>query len=125
MVKTGEMPGDTEGVTASDERELYDTEVGTISIPAPRIPKSSAFLVLPGGQTCQLNKGTTTVGRGSRSDFILENEFVSRNHAKIVEEGSNLFRLYDLGSSNGLVEWPKAVETTLLEMMMKSRSARK
>jgi hypothetical protein len=26
--ETGEMPGDTEGVTASDERELYDTEVG-------------------------------------------------------------------------------------------------
>ncbi|MGV8025610.1 MAG: FHA domain-containing protein [Anaerolineaceae bacterium] len=112
---------DTLGVTKEDqteiaEREFFETQVGKIGLPDKAKVKSGAFLLFPQGQSCQLNQGATTIGRGSSNDCMIQNTFVSRNHAKIVEEGRSLFRLYDLGSSNGTwLNGRKLMKATLLE----------
>lgn len=98
------------------EREFFETQVGRIGLPDKNKPKSNAFLLFPDGHSCQLNQGGTTIGRGSGNDCVIQNTLVSRNHAKIIEEGRSLFRLYDLGSSNGTwLNGRKLMKATLLE----------
>lgn len=98
------------------EREFFDTEMGRVGMPPKVRPKANAFLLFPSGESCQLNQGSTSIGRGSGNDFIIQNTFVSRAHAKIMEESRNLFRLYDLGSSNGTwLNGRKLMKATLLE----------
>lgn len=112
---------DTLGATKEDqteasEREFFETQVGKIGLPDKAKVKSGAFLLFPQGQSCQLNQGATSIGRGSSNDCMIQNTFVSRNHAKIMEEGRGLFRLYDLGSSNGTwLNGRKLMKATLLE----------
>ncbi|MCL4546826.1 MAG: FHA domain-containing protein [Deltaproteobacteria bacterium] len=48
----------------------------------------------------RLIDGTTTIGRSSRSDVVIDNEEVSEIHAKIIKEG-NIFKIIDIGSLNG------------------------
>jgi pSer/pThr/pTyr-binding forkhead associated (FHA) protein len=55
---------------------------------------------LPDNHDFRLFQGITTVGIKSSNDLVFNNESVSRNHAKIIEE-NNVFRLYDLGSTAG------------------------
>lgn len=115
--------GDTVGVTEDTldktevvEREFFETQMGRIGLPKKDRPKANGFLLFPDGHSVQLNQGVTMVGRGSANDCVLQNTFVSRNHAKIVEEGRSLFRLYDLGSSNGTwLNGRKLMKATLLE----------
>lgn len=45
-------------------------------------------------------KGKVTIGRSSKSDIIIKDNFVSKNHALIKEE-KNVFFLEDLDSANG------------------------
>ncbi len=98
------------------EREFFETQFGRVGLPKKNLPKSNAFMLFAEGHSCQLNQGVTTIGRGSMNDFVLQNTLVSRNHAKIVEESNNLFRLYDLGSSNGTwLNGRKLMKATLLE----------
>jgi hypothetical protein len=98
------------------EREFFETEMGMVGLPKKIVPKASGFLLFAGEHFCQLNKGATTIGRGSGNDCVLQNTFISRNHAKIIEESKNLFRLYDLGSSNGTwLNGRKIMKATLLE----------
>jgi pSer/pThr/pTyr-binding forkhead associated (FHA) protein len=47
-----------------------------------------------------LTKGIITLGRSTVSDIVLDDESISRNHARLVLEPSG-FLLHDLGSSNG------------------------
>ena len=114
-----ETVGATEEELASTElaeREFFETQVGRVGLPKKHLPKSSAFLLFPDGNSCQLNQGITTIGRGSGNDCVLQNTYVSRNHAKIVEEGRSIFRMYDLGSSNGTwLNGRKLMKATLLE----------
>jgi hypothetical protein len=106
----------TAGRTEMAEREFFETQIGKIGMPDKTKAKSGAFLLFPQGQSCQLNQGVTTIGRGSNNDCVIQNTFVSRNHAKIIEEGRSLFRLYDLGSSNGTwLNGRKLMKATLLE----------
>jgi predicted component of type VI protein secretion system len=53
-----------------------------------------------GGQIHLLSLRTTVLGRNSRCDLILDEEGVSRRHARIVERRGRYF-LSDLGSMNG------------------------
>lgn len=52
------------------------------------------------GQTIELVKGTTIVGRVPPCDLVLEDDSVSRRHAEIYKMG-NTVSVRDLGSANG------------------------
>jgi hypothetical protein len=86
--------------TEVEERQTIFTQVGQIFLPFKSKEKAQAFLLLPDGHTYQLNKGTTLIGRDQSNDFVFLNKYVGRSHSKIVEEGKNLFRIYDLGTKN-------------------------
>lgn len=109
---TDTLADDTEVV----EREFFETQMGKVGMPKKDRPKASGFLLFPEGNSVQLNHGVTMLGRSSANDCVLQNTYVSRSHAKIVEEGRNLFRIYDLGSSNGTwLNGRKLMKATLLE----------
>ena len=110
--------GSEAGTELSPEgREFIDTQFGKIGLPIKtRKKKAQAFLLLPDNHTYQLNSGANQIGRSSDNDFVFINEFVSRHHAKIVEESPNLFRLHDLASANGTwLNGKKLVRSVLLE----------
>lgn len=66
------------------------------------------------GQTIDLVKGTTVVGRVPPSDLVLEDDSVSRRHAEIYKMG-NTISVRDLGSANGtFVNGERISETTLM-----------
>jgi hypothetical protein len=85
----------------TEAREFIETQIGRVGLPMKSKQKSQSFLLLPDNHTYQLNQGLTNIGRSADNDFVFVNEFVSRNHARIVEEERNIFRLHDLASANG------------------------
>lgn len=52
------------------------------------------------GRRVPLGKDPTLIGRSSQCDIHINNDNVSRNHARIMFDG-NVFRVRDLGSTNG------------------------
>lgn len=69
--------------------------------PKPQKPMTQAWLVDDySGQTYQLTRGTTTIGRQADNAICFSDSKVSKHHAKIIEEGGH-FRLVDLASTNG------------------------
>ena len=73
------------------------------SLPAATDPHAAAMICISGrsiGQIFLLTKEETTLGRAPECDIFLDDEGVSRHHAKIVEE-DNQRVLMDLGSTNG------------------------
>ncbi len=83
------------------------TRVGVAAPPtarAPRAAKAGALLYMEVGSRAgtdyRLNVGTTTIGRASDSDVILDDDTVSRQHALIREEQGR-FTLHDRGSLDG------------------------
>lgn len=87
--------------TFENERDFIETQFGRIGMPDKNKPKAPAFLLMPDGHHYKLNKGISEIGRIMDNDFVFDNPFVGKRHAKIVQEKANLFRLYDLGSRNG------------------------
>ena len=64
----------------------------------PSRRKVQAWLVSSNGKSYQLCEHETTIGRMASNDIYLTNDAtVSRQHAKIVEQGGR-FKLFDLGS---------------------------
>jgi diguanylate cyclase (GGDEF)-like protein len=53
------------------------------------------------GRMFKLDKSETVLGRGGEAQFRLEEEGISRKHAKVVSLGEGRFQLVDLGSTNG------------------------
>ena len=99
-----------------EPRQFIETQVGRIGLPVKSKKKAQAFLLLPDNHTYQLNQGITNIGRGAENDFVFVNEFVSRNHARIVEEDRNLYRLHDLASANGTwLNGKRVTQSVLLE----------
>jgi hypothetical protein len=69
---------------------------------APPKPKAHAWLIGADGRSYQLNQGVTTLGRSAENDIQIGGDStVSGRHAKI-EEQNNHFKLFDLGSTNGI-----------------------
>lgn len=71
-------------------------------IPEPKA-RSAALICISGrsiGQMFLLSKDETTIGRAPECDVFLDDEGVSRNHAKIIRQDETLI-LMDLGSTNG------------------------
>ena len=64
--------------------------------------KVNAWLVTRDGQSYQLFAEETMIGRSSKCDIQIIDDFtLSKRHAKLVET-DGLFTLYDLGSKNGV-----------------------
>jgi pSer/pThr/pTyr-binding forkhead associated (FHA) protein len=66
-------------------------------------PAQPHFRVLGGAQAGErfvITGGAHTLGRSSQSDFVLRDERVSRQHARVEHHGND-FYLYDAGSSGG------------------------
>ncbi len=93
-----------EGIPGYEPRAVGETE--TVVLGAP--PPSFAWLVIKdgprAGRLFRLNPTGTTIGRDSRNDIILDDEAVSRQHAKVRAEkgegGEEQFFIYDLASEN-------------------------
>ncbi|MDM8529967.1 FHA domain-containing protein [Anaerolineales bacterium HSG25] len=68
---------------------------------------------LVSGKTFPLAERNNTIGRAEDNYILLSDSSVSRHHAKIVLEGV-VFRIYDLGSGNGVKINGKKVDTHLL-----------
>ena len=65
--------------------------------------KNACLVVIYGlelGRKYDLDTSTIIVGRSSKSDIQIDQESVSRSHAKILNTGKNII-LRDLGSTNG------------------------
>jgi pSer/pThr/pTyr-binding forkhead associated (FHA) protein len=52
------------------------------------------------GQTTLINEGEFTIGRHTANPIVIEGEGVSRQHARIIRTGNQIF-IVDLNSSNG------------------------
>ncbi len=64
-------------------------------------PTVRAYLILPGGQTFDLEQATVRIGRALDNDLILEDRRVSRHHARIHSRYGR-YVLQDLGSRGGI-----------------------
>lgn len=106
---------DTEPAPASALRQSASPWEGTVVMPAvrpdptpaPAPPDTPAAPARPGaalvdetGQSFDLAKDDTSVGRAVDNDIVLETRGVSRHHARLVWD-SGRYVLIDLGSTNG------------------------
>ncbi|HMF44142.1 MAG TPA: GGDEF domain-containing protein [Polyangia bacterium] len=68
------------------------------------VGQNDAYLVVMAGSNVgemyKLEKEKTVLGRGDKADLRLLDDGISRDHARIVREGNQMF-LEDLGSTNG------------------------
>ena len=104
---------DTERTVKLDVREIA----------ARPSSKRPVLVVLQGqsiGQTIQLDKEQTIIGRGSQVDLVLRDEIASRQHAEITRlnaEGDIAeYYVSDLGSTNGtFLNGTKVTSQQLLE----------
>ena len=67
------------------------------------------------GTFVPLSQPVTTIGRSSSNQLVLDDDMVSREHARVVS-GSNVHTLYDLGSSNGTLVNGQRVTQRVLQV---------
>lgn len=93
------------------------------TVPIEQPQPSLAWLVivngLRAGRIFSLDTGGTTIGRDAQNDIVLDDETVSRQHAKIRTESESgkkkdQFYIYDLGSSNHTYVNGRRIVRTLL-----------
>jgi len=86
------------------DRVRNKTVVTVISrVPERPAAKEACLVVIYGmelGKKFNLDAPSIIVGRSSKSDIQIDQESVSRNHAKIVNTGKSIL-IRDLGSTNG------------------------
>ncbi|HVE83012.1 MAG TPA: FHA domain-containing protein, partial [Myxococcales bacterium] len=64
---------------------------------------SAALVVIYGldlGRKYDLNRQETIIGRSSKADIQVDQESISRNHARLVNSGGQI-SIRDMGSTNG------------------------
>jgi diguanylate cyclase (GGDEF)-like protein len=97
--------------------ERKETVVTVISNIADQpIAKEACLVLIYGtdlGKKYNLEKPSIIIGRSPKSDIQVDQEAVSRNHAKIINNGKVLL-VRDLGSTNGTFVNENAIEETEL-----------
>ena len=77
------------------------------SAPTPSAAGPTLLVIIDGplaGTSVPLNGDSITLGRSSSNDVVLDDEFVSSHHARVVRDpASNRWVIEDLGSTNGTV----------------------
>lgn len=89
---TGDMPAVKVDGGGADEQATSDISHGQLMVEQKGKP---AF-------THELNKDETIIGRSSKADIILDGQFVSRKHARVIMEKGSFF-MEDLGSKMSLL----------------------
>lgn len=94
--------------------EVVDRTQSVTSAPVPpALPRAPYLVVLSGdheGRVIKLpDQGTFVIGRAETCDFSLEDDGISRQHARIVASGGKV-HVEDLGSRNGTFIGPQAIE---------------
>jgi two-component system, cell cycle response regulator len=88
----------------TDDKGKNKTVVTVVSrISEKPVAKEACLVVIYGmdlGKKHNLSQPSLTVGRSSKSDIQIDQESVSRSHAKIINTGKAIL-LRDLGSTNG------------------------
>jgi diguanylate cyclase (GGDEF)-like protein len=67
------------------------------------VAKEAALVVIYGGDLGRkypLEKSSVVIGRSSKADIQIDQESISRNHAKLQHDGK-VIRISDMGSTNG------------------------
>ncbi len=67
------------------------------------------------GRRIPLSQSTFEIGRAARSDLPIDQESVSRQHARITRSKDGSFRILDLGSTNGTYVNDVAVSEAMLK----------
>jgi diguanylate cyclase (GGDEF)-like protein len=87
-----------------DDQSKNKTIVTVVSrVSEKPVAKEACLVVIYGmdlGKKFNLNQAALTIGRSSKSDVQVDQESVSRSHAKIINTGKTII-LRDLGSTNG------------------------
>jgi hypothetical protein len=89
--------------------------IGGSTAARPRGPAS--LTVLSGhelGRTHRLVASETVIGRGTDVDFQIDDDGVSRRHAKVVRDPDGTIKIHDLGSTNGTYLNGKRIEIEAL-----------
>jgi diguanylate cyclase (GGDEF)-like protein len=99
-------------VTRDSERTRVTrlTEVGAVAKPAR--PGDACIIVIYGpelGKRLQLGSAPFEIGRSAKNDLFIDQESVSRHHARIVFDGRQYF-LQDQKSTNGTFLNDEAIE---------------
>lgn len=113
----------------SEDAELYGAEPGS-SVAEPIMPQTTAFPGnhVPAGQgtstprlvnlntnrSFKLTNPTTMLGRAITSDIVLDDLNVSRTHAEVQRETAALWKIADLGSTNGTLVNGKHIASAVL-----------
>ena len=74
------------------------------SLARSRAPGYTVLTVLSGrelGRTHRLTAAETLIGRGADVDLLIDDDGVSRRHAKVVRETDGTLKIHDLSSTNG------------------------
>ncbi len=64
-------------------------------------------------RTIEIDSSVTTIGRSIESDIQIDNQGVSGNHARIIQEGNKLYAM-DAGSTNGTFVNGKKIQRVLV-----------
>lgn len=98
------------------------TSVFSISSDAAKERQESAFLIVISaksaagiGRMHKLDRAEVVMGRSTEAEFQIEDDGISRKHAKVLADGSGAFRLMDLGSTNGTFLNGSRVDTAPLK----------
>src|SRR5262249_12574396 len=104
-VERGEARCLLRGCAEEDARIMRSKTVVTVisKISAKAVGNDGCLVVIYGlelGRKYNLEQANIVIGRSSKSDVQIDQESVSRNHAKIINTGKSII-LRDLGSTNG------------------------
>jgi diguanylate cyclase (GGDEF)-like protein len=103
-------------VAPHDSDKTRVTRISGEAKPRAEGPGEACVIVIYGpelGKRMQLGTAPFSIGRSTKNDLSIDQESISRHHAKITfEEGS--FRIEDLGSTNGTFVNEERVQTRAL-----------
>lgn len=91
-----------DGVLGTDHDKTAIHEIPSLD-PEIEAPRSAALICISGrsiGQMFLLSKTESVIGRAPECDIFLDDEGVSRHHAKVIRQDDTVI-LMDLGSTNG------------------------
>src|SRR5260370_5610784 len=107
------------------EEKMSEEKTSVYSISSSDATKErqeSAFLIVISaksaagiGRMHKLDRAEVVMGRSTEAEFQIEDDGISRKHAKVLADGSGAFRLMDLGSTNGTFLNASRVDTAPLK----------
>ena len=80
-----------------------DTPLRPVALTPPREARATLTLLtgMPAGLLHAIDGASTTIGRSAESDLVVDEEGVSRHHARVDRTVEGAFYVEDLGSTNG------------------------